>query len=83
MPSFNVRSMMTDHLNNIWVATTIGVITFNPDSLIVNPQSYKTYPVGGKFMDDNRINSIIEDRQNRIWIGTASEGLLGLVFRTP
>lgn len=72
---FGVRSMMADHLNNIWVATTLGVIVFNPDSLAVNPQAYKAYPVTGKFMDGSRINSLVEDRRHRVWVGTACEGL--------
>lgn len=72
---FGVRCMMSDYLNNIWVATTIGVIVFNPDSLVVNPQAYKVYSFGGKSMGGNRVNSLVEDRQHRVWIGTASEGL--------
>ena len=75
MGDFTVQSMITDHLGNIWVATSKGLVTFNPDSLIINPHSYIKYSLAQVPGEEVRVNSILEDRQARIWIGTADKGL--------
>ena len=72
---FSVQSLMTDRYGNIWVATSSGVVTFNPDSIINEPGCYQKYPLSEIHGEEIRVNTILEDGSGRVWIGTAEKGL--------
>lgn len=75
MGDFSVQCLFIDHFGNIWVATSAGLVTFNPDDIIKNPQAFKKFSLSEVEGEEIRVNSILEDSQNRIWAGTADKGL--------
>ena len=75
MGDFTVQSLVKDNMGNLWVASSTGVVTFNPDSLISNASNYKKYSLSTIKGEEVRVNSILEDKQGRIWVGTADKGI--------
>ena len=73
-----VRFLFQDSKGRIWTATSDGIIRFNPDELINNPEKYVAYkfelscPDG---LNSNDIKTIFEDSDGQIWVGTAGGGL--------
>lgn len=65
------RVIKCDHLGNLWLGTSIGAIMFNPD----NPRKYHVYNLKNNGIGVDDVHAICEDRKNRIWIGTISNGV--------
>jgi signal transduction histidine kinase/ligand-binding sensor domain-containing protein/DNA-binding response OmpR family regulator len=71
-----VRCILSDSKNNIWLGTSNGVIMFHPDSLIKNP--HKNYKYYTNIMEDktslssNEAKVIYEGKNGIIWVGTSN-----------
>ncbi len=63
LPSNEVRSILYDSKNNLWVGTTSGLVRFSPEG----KQTFFGKTSG---LPDNFIMALAEDKQGRIWIGT-------------
>lgn len=73
-----VRYMYQDTKGLIWVGTSDGIIRFNPDKLISNPDLYTSYRMdinNPEGLNCNDIKTIYEDEDGIIWIGTAGGGI--------
>ena len=62
----------------IWLATSDGVIRFNPDKLLQNPKAFKHYTFSNE--DENSLSNpevryIYQDSKNNIWLATAGGGI--------
>lgn len=66
---------MKDNSGDIWTATSNGIVKFNPDSLINDPQSFTIFSFSQTPEEEVRVNSLVQDRKGRIWVGTADKGL--------
>lgn len=73
-----VRCLLQDKKGLIWVGSYEGLVCFNPEELMKNPNAYTIYsynsghPVG---LNCNDIKTIYEDSYGQLWIGTAGGGL--------
>lgn len=81
-----VRCVMPDHNGNVWAGTYNGLIRFRPEELIRDPRAYQSWNfdvgnAGG--LSCNDIKNLFEDKQGRIWIGTAGGGLNRYIPATP
>jgi signal transduction histidine kinase/DNA-binding response OmpR family regulator len=68
-----VRCIINDSKNNIWLGTGSGVVSFHPDSLIVNPNKYLYFannPDDNSSLTSNEAKVIFEDKHSNVWIGT-------------
>lgn len=73
-----IRYLYQDSKGQIWAGTNDGVIRFDPDELLQNPEVNKIYRMnlGDKNgLNCNDIKTIYEDENGEIWIGTAGGGL--------
>ena len=73
-----IRYIYQDRKGKIWVASSDGIIFFDPEKLIKNPKAYKTYRMDlhkENSINCNDIKTIYEDKEGTIWIGTAGGGL--------
>jgi len=73
-----IRYIYQDSKGKIWVASSDGIIFFDPEELIKNPKAYKTYRMDlhkENSINCNDIKTIYEDKEGSIWIGTAGGGL--------
>ena len=59
-----VVALMEDHLGNIWIGTSSGLNCLNPATREIKRYDFQ-----------NRIMSLLEDRENKIWVGTWNGGL--------
>lgn len=73
-----IRYLYQDSQGSIWVASSDGVICFDPDKLITDPKAYISYRMNlndSKSLNCNDIKTIFEDEEGVIWIGTAGGGI--------
>ena len=64
-----------DNNGNLWIATWSGLIVFNPDlGRIIKID--KNHEFG--LISTNRLQSVLVDRNNEVWIGTYKAGLIHL-----
>jgi len=73
VPSFlgesYVRSLLIDHEGTLWVGTnSSGLCKFDAESATC--KHYRHVPADLNSLSSNRIDTIFEDNQHRIWIGT-------------
>ena len=84
--NFNqVRCLHLDKDGNIWAGTSNGILVFNPDGLIQNPDNYKYYNSRWEqknSISSNEVKAIYQDKNGNMWIGT-SGGLNKYVPPTP
>ncbi len=66
-----VNQLMTGSDGHIWVCTSGGVYTINPDDLSVN--AFSNHPLL-KLFSGKRVIGVFEDKQKRIWLGTTGDG---------
>ncbi len=81
-----LRCILQDSDGLMWVGSYIGLISFNPDEFIDNPNLYTIYtysPGHPKGLNSNDIKSIYQDSKKQIWIGTAGGGLNKFVKDSP
>lgn len=73
-----IRYLYQDSKNRIWAGSSDGLIRFDPDELIANPQAYVSFRKNVNVensLSSNDIKVIYEDMEKNIWIGTAGGGL--------
>ena len=73
-----VRCLYQDSKNRIWAGTCDGLVKFNPDEIIRNPDAYTFYNMNlsqSHSLSSNDIKTIYQDSNGDIWIGTAGGGL--------
>jgi len=73
-----IRYLYQDSRGLIWAGSSDGIIRFDPDELILNPQAYKSYRMNINninSINSNDIKTIYEDADGTVWIGTAGGGL--------
>lgn len=61
-PLENVRALIIDHANIIWIGNDTGLIRFDG-------KKWDTYTISDG-LPDNRVNALFEDSQDRLWVGT-------------
>ena len=72
------RYIFEDHKGDLWVATTNGVLRFNPDALLKNPTAFKhyTFDVDTKnCLSNPEVRQIFQDSKGNIWFATAGGGI--------
>lgn len=73
-----VRYLFQDEKGRIWAGTSDGLIRFDPDELIRNPEAYVCYTMNlsqPHTISSNDIKTIYQDTEGVVWIGTAGGGL--------
>ena len=73
-----IRYLYQDNKGRIWAGTCDGLLRFNPDELIRNPDAYIFYNMDlsrPHSLSSNDIKTIYQDANGDIWIGTAGGGL--------
>jgi signal transduction histidine kinase/ligand-binding sensor domain-containing protein/DNA-binding response OmpR family regulator len=81
-----IRYLLLDVNGMVWAGSSDGLITFDPDELIRNPEAYTCYTANAnqsRSLSSNDIKTIHEDKDHAIWIGTAGGGLNKFVEATP
>lgn len=83
LPTRAVRSICLDKQGNLWVGTEGGLGFVSKDQITDNPgelafKTYKTQSGTQKTLNNNIINSICEDEEGIIWLGTYGGGLNAL-----
>ena len=68
-----IKYIFKDGSANIWFGTDAGLFLLNGKTGAI--QKYESRPPGQVTMASDNINVIGQDREQRIWIGTASGGL--------
>lgn len=76
--SWKARHLAQDAEGKIWVATTNGLVIFDPDKGKPNDYTFKSYgKVAGdkNSLGNNDAQYIYRDSKNRMWIATSGGGL--------
>lgn len=72
------RYVLQARNGDIWVATTSGVLRFNPDALLRNPKAYRYYNFdveSQNCLSNPEVRQIYQDKKGSIWLATAAGGL--------
>ncbi len=80
-----IRHLHQDKNGTIWLASSDGIVRFNPDELIKNPNAYLSYKMNLNDINSiacNDIKTIFEDSEGIIWIGSAGGGLSKFIPKT-
>ncbi len=81
-----LRCLLQDKNGLMWVGSYIGLISFNPDDLIINSDLYTIYtysPGHSVGLNSSDIKSLYQDSKGQLWIGTAGGGLNMFVKDSP
>lgn len=70
-----VRRIITDLNGWMWMATSNGVIAFNPDHLVTDNSNYIRLSAENGKLSTNEIKTIFCDSNGRIWISEAGCGV--------
>ena len=70
LPSLFLQGIIEDHLKNIWIATSNGLVLFDRKKNI-----FKTYNTSNTNLKGNIIRSIFEDSGHTLWLGIQDKGL--------
>ncbi|WEK18493.1 MAG: two-component regulator propeller domain-containing protein [Candidatus Pedobacter colombiensis] len=76
--SLKVRHLAEDKAGHILLATTNGLVIFNPDGKKTNDYIFRTYgkiPGDHESLGNNDVQYIYRDTKNRIWLATSGGGL--------
>jgi len=72
------RFIFMDRSGDIWVATTNGVLRFNPDALLLNRKAYRYYTFktdSKNCLSNPEVRHVFQDSKGNIWLATAGGGL--------
>lgn len=83
VPVYNVYAILEDSKGNIWLGSKGGGVAVGRTSLKESKVDYRKMkfdiyrhdPADTASLSGDMVYSILEDRQNRIWIGTYGDGL--------
>ncbi len=81
LPSSRVRNVMIDSKDNIWVATSDGLVRIEAQSRFDSAPSYRVYqhdPANKSSLSYNYVIPMAEGLDGRIWVGTFGGGLNAL-----
>lgn len=67
---FAVFSIFEDSKRNFWVGSSRGLLIFNRHN-----NTFTEYESGNSSLSGNKINVILEDQEQNLWIGTSDDGL--------
>lgn len=73
-----IRCMIQDNSENIWMGGESGVAVFHPDSLLKDDTHFEWFHFdkdNPQSLNNNIVKAILEDSEHRIWIGTSGGGL--------
>jgi len=76
--SWKARHVQQDVNGNIWVATTNGLVIFDPDKGKPDDYMFKSYgkiPGDKSSLGNNDAQFIYRDSKNRMWVATSGGGL--------
>jgi len=79
------RYIFLDSRGDIWVATSNGVIRFNPDALLLNPKAFKYYTFKVECrscLSNPEVRQIFQDSKGQIWLATSGGGLNKFIGET-
>lgn len=71
-----LRNMEFDKNGNIWIASSQGVLVFNPDKLVKNNKAYKIVHVSKNDSINDEVHCVFCDSKGRIWIGSIGNGVM-------
>ena len=71
LPQNTGRAMLQDHDGFLWVGTEDGLVRFDGHSML----SFRKDHEAPNTLSDNYIDSLAEDTEGRIWVGTMGGGL--------
>lgn len=77
-----VYSMAQDHNGNIWIGTSSGLMVMKIKNGNATFQYLKKFSDQINRVNDNHVTSIVEDRENNLWVGTKQTGLSKLNPKT-
>jgi len=69
-----VRCLAIDKKGWVWAGTSDGLVVFDPDRIINNPDDFSTYNTANGKLRSNEVRSILCDRQGRMWVAETGEG---------
>lgn len=64
-----IQCIVEDNVGKLWVGTLEGIN-------IVDKKNFKIFNLNNKYINSERINSLLTDREGNIWIATSSYGVL-------
>jgi signal transduction histidine kinase/ligand-binding sensor domain-containing protein/DNA-binding response OmpR family regulator len=73
-----LHSLLQDSNGLIWVGGNDGVIVFDPDDIVRNPNNFQHFrfdPDNRNSISFNEVKCLFQDNRGRVWIGTAGGGL--------
>ncbi|MEO6720715.1 MAG: two-component regulator propeller domain-containing protein [Ferruginibacter sp.] len=70
LPSLNVRSFCPDHMGNMWIGTSAGLVFYNRER-----NNLQYLDKHNSALRNNSIQSLCEDSLQNLWIGVEDKGL--------
>lgn len=73
----HIYALMEDHAGNLWIGTNGGALNeLNPatDKITRYPADILR-PEDTRFLNNNNVRALYEDRQDNIWVGTYNDGI--------
>jgi len=70
-----VRTIISDKNNWMWVGTVSGLCVLHPDSLLASPNNYYRYNYQNDRLLGSEVKSLFYDSKGRMWIGTLGGGI--------
>ncbi|MCZ4245527.1 hybrid sensor histidine kinase/response regulator transcription factor [Pedobacter punctiformis] len=77
-----IYALAQDHNGDIWIGTSNGLMIMKIKNGRATFQFLKAFSDQINQVNDNHVTSIVEDRENNIWIGTKQTGLSRLNLQT-
>jgi signal transduction histidine kinase/ligand-binding sensor domain-containing protein/DNA-binding response OmpR family regulator len=73
-----IRSLIQDSEGLIWAGGNDGIIVFDPDDIVCNPNNFRHLlfdPDNRNSISFNKVKFLFRDGKGRVWAGTAGGGL--------